>query len=522
MNRISTSASVFLLSALLGACAIGADVHDDEASPAVQPGLDSKLDSAASSAQVPAALLKAIGYVETRWQMVSSEEHEGVRPRFGVMGLDEERAARGALLANRTVDQVKNEVQSNIDAAAALLVEAGRASGATAGDLASWAAAVGTFSGLEGDARTEYVAHVYDVLRSGASSTAESGELVAQLAAQTVPQMPRAAIGTLSADYGPAIYRESPNFNSRPAGTDVSLVVIHSCEGNYAGCWGWLRNSQAQASAHYVVKEDGNEITQLVREANRAWHVAAAYRCSLVNNTDCGKNGVSTNHFSVGIEHAGFASQASWPANQIEESAKLTCNITRNQGIVRDRNHIVSHGQLQPETRTDPGANWPWTNYIARVRALCGDGGGNPPGGGGSIIVDSNNANNDAAKARMELTGTWTSATGTPGYYGSGYWYANTEAISAPATFYFYLDAAATKTVDAWWTQGSNRAAAAPFIAYNAQGVEVGRVSKDQRTGGSQWNTLGTFNFTAGWNSVSLSRWTTTGAVVIADAIQVR
>jgi hypothetical protein len=523
MNRIRTTCSVLLLSALMGACAIGADVHDDEASPAVQPGLDGKLDAAAAAAQVPAPLLKAIGYVETRWQMVSSEEHEGVRPRFGVMGLDDVRAERGARLASRTLDQVKNEAQANIEAAAALLLEAGRASGATVAELGSWAAAVGQFSGIEdADARTEYVASVYDVLRSGASSTAESGELIARLAAQPVPMMPRAAVGTLSADYAPAIYRQSPNYSARPAGTDISLVVIHSCEGGYAGCWGWLRNTQAQASAHYVVKEDGKEITQLVRESDRAWHVAAAYRCNLVNNTDCGKNGVSTNHFSVGIEHAGFGNQASWPANQVEESAKLTCDITRDQGIVRDRNHIVAHGQLQPETRTDPGPNWPWSSYIARVRALCGDGGGNPPPTGGAIIVDSNNTNNDAAKARMELTGTWTSATGTPGYYGSGYWYANTEASSAPATFFFYLDAPATKTIDAWWTQGSNRAPAAPFIAYNAAGTELGRVSKDQRTGGGQWNALGTWNFSAGWNSIALSRWTTAGAVVIADAIQVR
>lgn len=522
MKRISTSCSLILLTAALGACAIGEQVDDDTPSPAVQPGLDRKLDDVAAATAVPAPLLKAIGYVETRWQMVSSEEHEGVRPRFGVMGLDAERAARGAELSGKTLAAVQTEAQANIEAAAALLLEAGRASGAKVDDLASWASAVGTFSGIEdADARTEYVASVYDVIRGGASSSAESGELIARVAATPVPLMPR-SIGVASADYGPAIFRSSPNFNARPSGTDVSLVVIHSCEGGYAGCWGWLRNPQASASAHYVVKEDGGEITQLVREADRAWHVAAAYRCSLNNNVDCGKNGVSTNHFSVGIEHGGFASQASWPANQVEESAKLTCNITRNQGIIRDRNHIVSHGQLQPETRTDPGPNWPWSSYISRVRAICGDGGGNPPPGGGAIIVDSNNDNNDAAKARMELTGTWTSATGTPGYYGSGYWYAATEAVSAPATFWFYLPSGGTRTIDAWWTQGSNRAAAAPFIAYNAEGVELGRVSKDQRSGGSQWNALGTWNFSAGWNRVTLSRWTTVGAVVIADAIQVR
>jgi hypothetical protein len=45
-------------------------------------------------------------------------------------------------------------------------------------------------------------------------------------------------------------------------------------------------------------------------------------------------------------------------------------------GIPRDRNHILSHGQLQPNNRTDPGRNWPWDAFIARVREICGD---NPP-----------------------------------------------------------------------------------------------------------------------------------------------
>ena len=84
------------------------------------------------------------------------------------------------------------------------------------------------------------------------------------------------------------------------------------------------------------------------------------------------------------------------------------------------------------------------------------------------------------------------------------------------------MPAAATKTVDAWWTAGGNRATAAPFIAYNAAGTELGRKSVNQQTSGSQWVTLGTWNFSAGWNKVALSRWTTSGDVVIADAVRVR
>jgi hypothetical protein len=50
----------------------------------------------------------------------------------------------------------------------------------------------------------------------------------------------------------------------------------------------------------------------------------------------------------------------------------------------------------------------------------------------------------------------------------------------------------------------------------------VGRVSVDQKMKGGQWNRLGTWNFTAGWNRIVLSRWTTAGEYVIADAVKIR
>ena len=90
------------------------------------------------------------------------------------------------------------------------------------------------------------------------------------------------------------------------------------------------------------------------------------------------------------------------------------------------------------------------------------------------------------------------------------------------AEFSFYLSAAASKTVDAWWTAGTNRSLTAPFVAFNAQGTKLGTVSVNQTVNGGKWVQLGTYNFTAGWNKVVLSRWAPAGQVVIADAIRVR
>ena len=144
------------------------------------------------------------------------------------------------------------------------------------------------------------------------------------------------------------------------------------------------------------------------------------------------------------------------------------------------------------------------------------------PGGPASIIVDSNNANNNPAAAKAEYAGTWTASTASPGYHGTDYRWAATEAASAPATFSFFLPAARSRTIDAWWVAGTNRSSAATFIIQDARGVEVGRVAANQQTAGGRWNTLGTFPFTAGWNRILLSRWQAPGSVVVADAVRVR
>ena len=146
--------------------------------------------------------------------------------------------------------------------------------------------------------------------------------------------------------------------------------------------------------------------------------------------------------------------------------------------------------------------------------------GGTPPTTG--LIIDNNNAANDTTKGYIELTGTWTASSSTAGYYGSNYLYAATAAASEPATFWFYLPAAASKTIDARWTAGTNRSTAAPFIITNASGTNLATVYKNQQTGGGAWNTLGAWSFPAGWNKVQVSRWATAGYVVVADAIQVR
>lgn len=501
------------------------------AAPPAEPArmeLDPLFDRAGAEFGVPADLLKAVGFAETGWQMVRGEAEFPGQPRaFGVMALRGAYLERGAALARVSAQDARSRPEANIRAAAAVLGALADELGISRADYAAWAPAVARYSGIAAaEGQADYVHRgVYAVLNAGVPATEAGGR--ASLAPRAVTARfarpsaaPAAAMepsaggpslaATLSAD---VVWRPSPNYSSRGS-YPVHMVVIHSCESGYSGCWSWLTNSAAQASAHYVVNTTGSEISKLVYESQKAWHVGATYYCSRNNSTDCRWDSVQSNYFTIGIEHAGYASQTSWPTAQIRESAILTCQISKRHDVPRDRNHIVSHARLQPYDRTDPGSGWPWTDYMNRVNTACE--------AGEALIVDNNNNLNDPAKEKFEIGTGWTQSDNIPEYYGGGYYHAPTGPVSDPAVFWFYLPAAATKTVDAWWTDLDNRSTTAPYVAYNAAGTEVGRASVNQQVNGGKWNTLGTWSFTAGWNKVILSRWTTDGAFVVADAVRIR
>lgn len=505
--------------------------------------LAAHFDEAAEEFEVPVPLLKTLAYAETGWQMVVGEsEFEGKPVTFGLMGLRGDRLQGAAELAGVDADEAAVDPGANIRAAAAWLsAEADRLGVEDREDLGAWADTAASYSGIEDElARSAYVYQsIYATMRAGFVVETADGEVRGRLdpvdawPAFTVP--PPAPALEAGPDYAGSLWRPSPNYNSRPGGDigEPGMVIIHSCEGSYAGCWSWLKNSASGVSAHYVVKEDGNEITQLVREDKRAWHIAAKYNCSNNANVECWRNNNSSNHFTIGIEHAGFANQASWAPKLIDESAKLVCDITKDHGIPRDKFHILGHGQLQPSNRIDPGPNWPWDEYYDLIDAHC-NGGAPPPGGDDppppppppgdppdSIVIDSNNANNDADLGFISTSNNWISSSGSAEKYESGYWYASVQATSDPATYWVMMAAEGDYTIDAWWTAGTNRSGTAPFVIHDDSGTAP-VVHVDQRVNGGQWNELGTWHFSAGWNKVQLSRWTSGGGVVIADALRVR
>lgn len=152
----------------------------------------------------------------------------------------------------------------------------------------------------------------------------------------------------------PLVWRPSPNRSSRN-GAAVRLLVWHATAGHYAPSVSWLCNPAAQASAHLVIREDGGEVTQLVRLADKAWH-AVAY-----------------NPQSVGVEHATMGATFASVAQMLQSARVFAwlCNrynipaldgTGRAAGIVRHRSLGAAGGG-----HSDGPSDDAWALYLHHV-----------------------------------------------------------------------------------------------------------------------------------------------------------
>jgi hypothetical protein len=130
---------------------------------------------------------------------------------------------------------------------------------------------------------------------------------------------------------------------------------------------------------------------------------------------------------------------------------------------------------------------------------------------GASVIVDNSSGGFSASAS-------WATGTGSTDKYGADYRYRSTAAISDAATWTGNLGSTKSYGVYAWWAQGSNRSSTASYIVAIPGGSST--VVVNQQSGGGQWHLLGTWSLNSGSNNVKLSCWTTTGFIVLADAVK--
>lgn len=146
----------------------------------------------------------------------------------------------------------------------------------------------------------------------------------------------------------------SENFDVGRRGARVTFIVLHATDGAYAGSQSWFRDPSAKVSSHYLIRARDGEITQMVAEADTAFHARGS------------------NRSSIGIEHEFYPKAGiAFTEAQRRSSARLVCAIARRYGIPLDRKHIVGHSETPNADHPDPGPQWDWTGYMRLVRS-CG------------------------------------------------------------------------------------------------------------------------------------------------------
>ncbi len=154
----------------------------------------------------------------------------------------------------------------------------------------------------------------------------------------------------------------SPNFDQRPVGMAVCLVVVHAISlppGEFGGqgivdlftnqldpqAHPYYREiADMRVSAHFLIRRDGRLI-QFVSIAHRAWHA-----------------GVSTwdgrercNDFSIGIELEG-CDELPFAAAQYRTLNALLADLSRRYPLQA----VVGHSDIAPGRKTDPGPGFDW------------------------------------------------------------------------------------------------------------------------------------------------------------------
>ena len=185
------------------------------------------------------------------------------------------------------------------------------------------------------------------------------------------------AVGT-QPDYPGAVFVPAAtcNYSTGRGGVAISSITIHYTQGTYAGAIAWFQNCSASASAHYLIRSSDGQVTQMVSEANKAWHVGVA------------------NSYTIGIEHEAYGNIYSYFTTEMyQSSANLVKNICSRRNINPHRifyrdtldngtvlnygvhslgganacTQIRGHQHYPSQTHTDPGPYWNWNYYYKLV-----------------------------------------------------------------------------------------------------------------------------------------------------------
>ena len=164
---------------------------------------------------------------------------------------------------------------------------------------------------------------------------------------------------------------DSPNFDDRPEGQSISLVVVHAISLPPAqfGSDDIVRLftntldprahpyfstiSTVRVSAHFLIRRDG-VLLQFVSCRQRAWHAGVS----------CWNGRQRCNDFSIGIELEGCDELPFEDAQYLQLMALIESLRTRYPVSA-----VVGHADVAPGRKTDPGPCFDWRRIAPQDHA---------------------------------------------------------------------------------------------------------------------------------------------------------
>ena len=170
-----------------------------------------------------------------------------------------------------------------------------------------------------------------------------------------------------------SLFLPSPNFDDRPPGERVRLIVVHAIslppeQFGGPGVAQLFTNSlvadehpyyaticDLRVSAHFFIRRDGS-IVQFVSTDERAWHAGVS---RFAGRERC-------NDFSIGIELAG-SDDTPFAAAQYATLWPLLRALRQRYPVTA----IAGHSDIAPGRKTDPGPCFDWPAVAERHPDLC-------------------------------------------------------------------------------------------------------------------------------------------------------
>lgn len=161
----------------------------------------------------------------------------------------------------------------------------------------------------------------------------------------------------------------SPNFDARPSGAPIELLVVHGISlppGRFGGdaverlftnrldAAGHPLFAQLQGvrvSSHFLIARSG-ELTQFVSCLDRAWHAGAS----------CFEGRARCNDFSIGVELEG-TDFVPFESAQYECLAALTAALAAAFPL----RAVRGHSDIARGRKTDPGPCFDWSRFAAQT-----------------------------------------------------------------------------------------------------------------------------------------------------------